>query len=79
MCSDPDDYLYSNDLIENRLAKNLQKIVRSHNAVPATIALLDGKVHVGLNEQQLHRVADDFDSIKVSKRDIPYALVNVCL
>ncbi|VDM38718.1 unnamed protein product [Toxocara canis] len=59
-----------------KLAQSLQNIVRSHGAVPATIALFDGMVHIGLNDEQLKRIADDVDSIKVSKRDIPYALVN---
>uniref|UniRef100_A0A0M3IYS9 Pseudouridine-5'-phosphate glycosidase n=1 Tax=Anisakis simplex TaxID=6269 RepID=A0A0M3IYS9_ANISI len=59
-----------------RLARNLEKIVRSYGATPATIGLFDGKVHIGLDDNQLERIANDFDSIKVSRRDIPYCLIN---
>lgn len=42
--------------------------MREEGAVPATIALLDGRVHVGLSSEQLDRVAAG--SVKVSARDI---------
>lgn len=59
------------------MAQKLEQIIRQHNAIPATIALLDGKVHIGLDGEKLQRVAVDPNSVKVSKRDIPVALVNV--
>ncbi|VDK40615.1 unnamed protein product [Cylicostephanus goldi] len=55
-------------------AKSLEEVVRSGGCEPATIALLDGNVHVGLTNAELSRVADSMESIKVSRRDIPFAL-----
>ena len=54
-------------------AISLEGIIRSHSSIPATIALLDGKVHVGLSKAQLARLADPANgenAVKVSRRDI---------
>ena len=54
-------------------ALSLESIIRSHSVSPATIALLDGKVHVGLTEAQLTELADPIpgkEAIKVSRRDL---------
>uniref|UniRef100_A0A1I7XHE0 PfkB domain-containing protein n=1 Tax=Heterorhabditis bacteriophora TaxID=37862 RepID=A0A1I7XHE0_HETBA len=58
-----------------RTARSLEDGIRSEGAVPATIALLDGKICIGLSENQLKRVAGASDALKVSRRDIAYALV----
>ncbi|VDL87630.1 unnamed protein product [Nippostrongylus brasiliensis] len=55
-------------------AKLLEDAVRSEGSEPATIALLDGNIHVGLSNENLTRVAETMDSVKVSRRDIAYAL-----
>ncbi|CAJ0609499.1 unnamed protein product [Cylicocyclus nassatus] len=55
-------------------AKSLEEVVRNGGCEPATIALLDGNVHVGLTSAELSRVADSMESVKVSRRDIPFAL-----
>ncbi|CAI4228760.1 unnamed protein product [Auanema sp. JU1783] len=55
-------------------ALHLEEEVRQGGSEPATIALLDGEIHIGLNREQLQRVSDSMDSVKVSRRDIPYAL-----
>lgn len=56
------------------LARDLeQEIVREH-ATPATIALLDGNIQVGMNSSQLERLATSHDSLKVSRRDFGLAL-----
>ncbi|KAL6724227.1 hypothetical protein Aduo_019133 [Ancylostoma duodenale] len=55
-------------------AKSLEEAVRSEGCEPATIALIDGDVHIGLTDAELSRVADSMDSVKVSRRDIAYAL-----
>lgn len=55
----------------------MEEIIRAEGATPATIALLDGNVHIGLSSDQLQRVADTVDSVKVSKRDIAHTLVEV--
>ncbi|MFK4225580.1 pseudouridine-5'-phosphate glycosidase [Streptomyces sp. NPDC019890] len=56
------------------VAEELEGLVRSAGAVPATIAVLDGKVHVGLDKSQLERVAGDDDVRKLGHRDLAPAL-----
>jgi pseudouridine-5'-phosphate glycosidase len=55
-------------------AQRLEQIVRSGGAVPATIAILDGKFCVGLNEDQLKQIATSDDVRKVSTRDLALAV-----
>uniref|UniRef100_A0A1I7Y517 Pseudouridine-5'-phosphate glycosidase n=1 Tax=Steinernema glaseri TaxID=37863 RepID=A0A1I7Y517_9BILA len=56
-------------------AKSLENIVRENGAVPATIGLLNGEVHVGLTFSQIEQIADPSASaVKVSQRDIPFAM-----
>ncbi|VDP38232.1 unnamed protein product [Heligmosomoides polygyrus] len=55
-------------------AKLLENVVRSEGSEPATIALMDGRIHVGLSEESLARVAGAEDTVKVSRRDIAHAL-----
>ncbi|WP_328633799.1 pseudouridine-5'-phosphate glycosidase [Streptomyces sp. NBC_00356] len=57
-----------------RVAHELEKVVRDEGAVPATIAVLDGRPHVGLDKQQLERVANDDAIRKLSHRDLPPAV-----
>ncbi len=53
-----------------RVAREVEATVRRHGAVPATIAILDGSVRIGLSDDELTRVADLEDIVKVSVRDI---------
>jgi pseudouridine-5'-phosphate glycosidase len=53
-----------------RVAREVEATVRKHGAVPATIAVLDGRVRIGLSDDELARVADLDDIVKVSVRDI---------
>lgn len=55
-----------------RAARGCEAAVREEGAVPATIAILDGRVRVGLGDSELERIAAG--SVKVSKRDIGPAL-----
>ncbi|MBT6566467.1 MAG: pseudouridine-5'-phosphate glycosidase [Candidatus Puniceispirillum sp.] len=56
-------------------AKRLEAEVRAVGAVPATIAVLDGIVKIGLNESDLERLATpDSDIQKLSRRDLPHIL-----
>ena len=52
------------------VAREVEDIVRDHGAVPATIALLDGVVHVGLTDDQLKEIANRDDIAKASSRDL---------
>lgn len=55
-------------------ALRLEEIVRSRGAVPATIAILKGRLHVGLNHEQLELLAHSKEIRKVSRRDLPVAI-----
>lgn len=50
----------------------VEQIVRDHGAVPATIAILDGKLKVGLSAQEIDYLGQAKDVSKASRRDIPY-------
>lgn len=53
------------------IARQLEEIVRSEGAVPATIAILDGRPRIGLDEAGIEKLAQGKDIRKVSRRDIP--------
>src|SRR5947209_9159212 len=55
-------------------ALRLEEIVRAKRAVPATIAILEGTVHVGLTSAQLEHIARSGDVHKISRRDLPVAI-----
>jgi pseudouridine-5'-phosphate glycosidase len=54
-------------------AQRLQEVVREAGATPATIAIIDGKLSVGLTEDQINALANNSDIKKVSTRDISIA------
>jgi pseudouridine-5'-phosphate glycosidase len=55
-------------------ALHLEQIVRSTGAVPATIAILKGKLHVGLDRDQLQHLAESDSIHKISRRDLAVAI-----
>ncbi|GGV16274.1 pseudouridine-5'-phosphate glycosidase [Streptomyces griseoflavus] len=57
-----------------RVALELEAAVREEGAVPATIAVLDGRPRVGLDGGQLERVADEDGIRKLGHRDLPLAV-----
>jgi pseudouridylate synthase len=52
-----------------QLARDMERAVREEGATPATIAFLDGHLHVGLNDAELERLANEDDAYKVGPRD----------
>ena len=50
------------------------KIPFRQGATPATIAVLNGRIHVGLENGMLEELAMAKDTIKISRRDFPYAI-----
>ena len=52
------------------VAREVEAIVREHGATPATIAILDGVVHIGLTDEQLIAIANRDDISKASSRDL---------
>jgi pseudouridine-5'-phosphate glycosidase len=51
-------------------AESVEAIVREGGALPATIAILDGRLKVGLSPDELQRVAQSADMVKASIRDM---------
>ena len=56
------------------VARAAEAAVRDGGAVPATMAVLDGRPHAGLDEAAMHRLATTGDVTKLSRRDLPAAL-----
>jgi len=52
-----------------QLARDMERTVREEGATPATIGFLDGYLHVGLNNAELERLANEPDPFKVGPRD----------
>ncbi|MFC5509801.1 pseudouridine-5'-phosphate glycosidase [Massilia jejuensis] len=55
-------------------ARRVEQVIREAGAVPATIAIMDGKVCIGLSSEQLERLGTAPDAVKVSRRDLAYVL-----
>ncbi len=55
-------------------AIEVEKIIRNEGATPATIALFQGKIHIGLEQQTMHHFAEHKEIHKASRRDIAYTL-----
>lgn len=56
------------------MARDVERIIRNQGAVPATIGIMDGKIKIGLNAEELERFATDSTVEKVSRRDFAYLL-----
>ncbi|MCB0761500.1 MAG: pseudouridine-5'-phosphate glycosidase [Flavobacteriales bacterium] len=56
------------------LARELEQMAREYGVIPATIAVVQGKVQVGLSESQLEEVAHGKGFHKLSRRDLAWAL-----
>jgi pseudouridine-5'-phosphate glycosidase len=57
-----------------RVARDVEAIVVEQGAMPATIGILDGVAIVGLNDDELARLAGDDDVAKLSVRDVAIAV-----
>lgn len=55
-------------------AREVEQLIRDNGAVPATIALIDGKIKVGLSDDELETLGTNENVAKVSRRDLPYVL-----
>ncbi|WP_339249877.1 pseudouridine-5'-phosphate glycosidase [Sporosarcina sp. FSL W8-0480] len=55
-------------------AREVEQIVRDNGAVPATIALIDGKIKVGLSDDELEMFGNSQGVAKASRRDLAYLL-----
>ena len=57
-------------------AREVENIIRQQGAVPATIAIIAGKIHVGLSDAELELLGQSQGAMKVSRRDLPYVLTS---
>ena len=55
-------------------AREVEQLIRDRGAVPATIAVMNGKIHIGLSDAELELLGQSGDALKVSRRDLPYVL-----
>ncbi|XP_074395213.1 uncharacterized protein LOC102073347 isoform X4 [Zonotrichia albicollis] len=56
------------------MARKVEEIVRTNGAVPATVGILRGQIHVGLTDEELEFLASSKNAVKVSRRDFPFVL-----
>ena len=52
-------------------AREVEKIIREQGAIPATMAIIDGRLKCGLTEAELVRMCEAKGVLKVSRRDLP--------
>lgn len=55
-------------------ALKVEEIIRQNGAIPATIGIINGKIKVGLNREEIEHMAKSKDVVKVSRRDIPFVI-----
>lgn len=55
-------------------ALKVEAIIRQNGAVPATIAILDGRLKVGLSHEEIEILGSSHDVTKVSRRDLPFII-----
>jgi pseudouridine-5'-phosphate glycosidase len=58
------------------MARGVEQLIRDAGAVPATIAVIAGKICIGLSSDQLELLGTAPDAMKVSRRDLPYVLAH---
>ncbi|MFN2195651.1 MAG: pseudouridine-5'-phosphate glycosidase [Anaerolineales bacterium] len=56
------------------LARQMEEVVRSQQAVPATVGVLDGTIRIGLEADELQRLATEANLLKISRRDFATAI-----
>ena len=60
--------------INIEMAKNVSDIIRKNGAVPATIAIINGILKVGLTEDEIEFLGTSKDIVKASRRDLPFLI-----
>jgi pseudouridylate synthase len=54
--------------------QNTEQLIRDNGAIPATIALYKGKIHIGIEQKIMKHLASSEGVVKASKRDIAFVL-----
>ncbi len=56
-------------------ALEVERIIRKEGAIPATIAVVEGRIKIGLSNLELEHFAQGTKTVKVSSRDLPLAIL----
>ncbi len=56
------------------MALSVESLIRDRGAVPATIAVIDGRLKIGMNALELNKLAQIKDAMKISRADIAFAI-----
>ena len=56
------------------MAESVESIIRAEGAIPATIAVIRGQLHIGLDRAELQALAQTTDAMKLSRADLAYAI-----
>lgn len=56
------------------MARKVESLIKAEGAIPATIAIINGRIKVGLSDDELLYLAQAKDVVKVSKRDFGYVI-----
>ncbi|UIJ73514.1 pseudouridine-5'-phosphate glycosidase [Aurantimonas sp. HBX-1] len=56
------------------MARRVEAIIREEGAVPATVAVLDGRLRIGLEDAELESLASVRDAMKLSRADLAFAV-----
>ncbi|HEV7309168.1 pseudouridine-5'-phosphate glycosidase [Ensifer sp.] len=56
------------------MARSVEAIIREQGAVPATIAVIHGVLHIGLDDAKLEELAKSEGAMKVSRADLAFAI-----
>ena len=57
-------------------AREVEALVRGNGAVPATIAIIAGRIKIGLRDEELEWLGTAKDVLKLSRADLPYAVAS---
>ncbi|PRD41664.1 pseudouridine-5-phosphate glycosidase [Phyllobacterium phragmitis] len=57
------------------MARKVEAVIRGHGAIPATTAVVEGKIRVGLADREIETLAQAKDAVKASSRDLAAAMV----
>ena len=52
----------------------IEKIIREESAIPATIAIMDGNIKIGLTSNEIEKFSQNNNLLKVSRRDLPVVI-----
>ncbi len=56
------------------MAKECERIIRENGAIPATICIMDGKLKIGLSDEELKKLATESGVVKTSRKDLAYVI-----